>query len=165
MVDLELKSWKVADLLRTQSRIVEELRERKIVRSSNGPTGDYAEFLFCKSFGWTQVGNSAKGFDATDSQSNRYQIKGRRPTRYNRSRQVSVIRDLPSKPFEFLAGVLFAEDYSVAKAALVPFDTVRAESKQSDRVRGWIFHLKDSIWDSPGVRDVTSELVKTAKSL
>ena len=36
----------------------DELRTRGITRSSNNPTGDLAEDLFCKAFGWKQVGNS-----------------------------------------------------------------------------------------------------------
>ena len=49
--------------------ILEELRLRKIERSSNGPVGDYAEYLFAKAFEWELVGNSQKGYDAKDRNS------------------------------------------------------------------------------------------------
>ncbi len=50
----------------------------------------------------------------------RYQIKGRRITRDNPSRQLSALRDLAKDNFDFLAGVLFAEDFGVIRAAIIP---------------------------------------------
>ncbi len=41
----------------------------------NSPISDYTEVLFCQAFGWTRAGNSAAGFDATDPERQRYQIK------------------------------------------------------------------------------------------
>ncbi|QGY03599.1 hypothetical protein MMSR116_18175 [Methylobacterium mesophilicum SR1.6/6] len=55
-----VKARKVNELLELHGAVIEELRERKIVRSANGPIGDYAEFLFAKAFGWTLVNNSKK---------------------------------------------------------------------------------------------------------
>lgn len=46
------------ELLLLHGRIAEELRRRGITRTSNNPTGDLAEFLFCKAFGWRQHHNS-----------------------------------------------------------------------------------------------------------
>lgn len=56
--------------------------------------------------------------DATDGTNVRYQIKGRRPTKLGKSRQLGVLRDLPEHHFDFLAAVLFHEDYRVMRAAL-----------------------------------------------
>lgn len=107
-------------LLALHAQVADELRSRGITRSSNNPTGDLAEYLFCKSFGWTQSGNSNRSIDAVDSGGVRYQIKGRRITRFNNSRQLSAIRDLAGAHFDFLAGILFNEDYTVMKAAIIP---------------------------------------------
>lgn len=63
------------ELLRAHGAILDELRRREIVRSTNSPISDYAEVLFCRAFGWTREGNSAAGFDATDVEGQRYQIK------------------------------------------------------------------------------------------
>jgi hypothetical protein len=52
------------DLLQLHARIGEELRARGIIRSANNPTGDLAEHLFCKAFGWKQSGNSNPNIDA-----------------------------------------------------------------------------------------------------
>lgn len=73
-----LSSKSITELLALHSAIMEELRARKVLRSANNPTGDLAEFLFCAAFHWAQENNSARGFDATDDDGTRYQIKGRR---------------------------------------------------------------------------------------
>lgn len=74
---MDLKKYTVAELLETHTAVLNELRDREILRTANNPTGDYAEWLFCEAFGWDQAANSVKGFDATDAEGIRYQIKGR----------------------------------------------------------------------------------------
>src|SRR5664280_580678 len=102
-------------LLALHATLGDERRARGITRSANNPAGDLAEYLFCKAFGWNQAGNSHANVDAVGSDGTRYQIKGRRMTRFNSSRQLSAIRDLAGGHFDFLAGVLFNEDYSVKR--------------------------------------------------
>lgn len=79
-------------LLALHAQVADELRARGITRSANNPTGDLAEYLFCKAFGWKQADHSSANADATGSDGTRYQIKGRRITRQNGSRQLSAIR-------------------------------------------------------------------------
>jgi len=78
-------------LLVLHSEVADELRKRGITRSSNNPTGDLAEYLFCKAFGWKQASNSQANVDAIGPDETRYRIKGRRVTRFNKSRQLSAI--------------------------------------------------------------------------
>lgn len=156
---------KVNELLALHGAVLDELRERKIVRSSNGPAGDYAELLFSRAFAWDLEGNSASGHDAKDRDGRRYQIKSRRITRHSKSRQLSFIRRLPDKRFDFLAGVLFNGDYSVFRAAIVPHSLLEPRCRFSKHVNGWIFKLEDDVWDMPGVHNVTDELKATAASL
>jgi hypothetical protein len=78
----------ISELLALYVAVMEELRERDVLRSANNPTGDFAEYLFCRAFGWTQEDNSAAAFDATGDDGVRYQIKGRGLYRRNRSRQL-----------------------------------------------------------------------------
>lgn len=146
------------DLLRLHASIGEELRERGIVRSSNNPVGDFAEYLFCKAFGWSPAGNSNKGSDALCSDGKLYQVKSRRPTRHNPSRQLSAMRELDKGGFDFLAGVIFAEDYTVARAAIIPHQAVLANSAFVARTNSWKFHLRDCVWEWPSVQDVTAKL-------
>lgn len=155
---MELKRLSPLELLRIHVAIEEELRERGIVRSSNNPVGDFAEYLFCKAFGWKQAGNSAKSADALCSTGKLYQVKSRRPTRHNSSRQLSAIRDLDKGGFDYLAGIIFSEDYSVARAAIIPYDLVLANASYVERTNSWKFYLRDSVWDWPGVEDVTPQV-------
>jgi len=111
---MDISTLKPAELLALHSRIGAELQSRGITRTCNNPTGDLAEYLFFKAFGWVQSSNSHPNTDAIAADGKRYQIKARRITK-NKSRQLSAIRDLNGAHFDFLAGVLFAEDYSVMR--------------------------------------------------
>jgi hypothetical protein len=146
------------ELLALHAQLAEELRTRGITRSSNNPTGDLAEYLFCHAFGWEQAGNANANVDAIGHDGTRYQIKGRRVTRHNKSRQLSAIRDLGGAHFDFLAGVLFSEDYSVMRAAIIPRAVAVERASFVERTNSHRFLLRDDVWDAPDVRDVTAEL-------
>jgi hypothetical protein len=158
-----IRSASVNGLLELYAAILDELRERKIVRSSNAPLGDYTELLFSMAFGWKLEENAASGHDATDNEGLRYQIKGRRLTA--KSRQLGFIRDLPGKKFDFLAAALFNPDFSVTRAALIPHALIEPRSRHSRNVNAWIFKLDDGVWALPEVRDVTNELRAAAVTL
>jgi hypothetical protein len=147
-----------AELLKLHAQVADELWARGITRSANNPTGDLAEFLFCRAFGWQQRGNSNANIDAIGADGFRYQIKGRRMTRHNGSRQLSAIRDLAGSHFDFLAGVLFAEDYTVLRAAIIPRTLITERAAFVARTNSHKFMLRDDVWDAPGVRDVTDQL-------
>jgi hypothetical protein len=156
--DFDLSRHSAAQMLLLHGQIAEELRARGITRTSNNPTGDLAEFIFCKAFNWTQAVNSKSNIDAVDAAHLRYQIKGRRITRHNGSRQLGAIRDLDGAHFDFLAGVVFSEAYGVLKAALIPPAVVTARATFVPRTNSHKFILHDDVWSAPGVRDVTAEL-------
>ncbi|RWQ56991.1 MAG: hypothetical protein EOS83_14280 [Mesorhizobium sp.] len=153
-----MKSLSVVELLVFHAQIGEELRDRGVVRSANNPTGDLAEYLFCRAFGWRQAPNSERGYDAIGTDGTRYQIKGRRIHRRNKSRQLSAIRDIEGGHFDVLAGVLFDDDFNVVKAALVPAAFVVDRSAYIARTNSNRFMLRDDVWNATGVRDVTAEI-------
>ena len=154
----DLTQLSPAALLALHAKISEELRKRGITRSSNNPVGDLAEHLFCKAFGWDQASNSNANLDAIGPDGKTYQIKGRRITHHNNSRQLSAIRELKGKNFDFLAGVLFEEDYSILRAAIIPHAIVMANSTYVERTNSHRFLLRDEIWEEHGVKDVTNQL-------
>ena len=156
--NMNLAALSPPELLALHATLGDELRKRGITRSSNNPTGDLAEYLFCKAFGWKQAGNSHANVDAIASDGTRYQIKGRRITQYNNSRQLSAIRDLGGAHFDFLAGVLFSEDYAVMRAALIPHAVAIGRATFVERTNSHRFLLREDIWNALGVRDVTAEL-------
>lgn len=155
-----VKYLSIAELLILHVQIGEELRQRGVVRSANNPTGDLAEYLFCSAFGWQQAPNSERGYDAIGEDGTLYQIKGRRIHRRNKSRQLSAIRDINSRHFDVLAGVLFDDDFNVIKAALIPIEVVVERSTFIAHTNSNKFFLKDDVWNAPGVRDVTAEIAK-----
>lgn len=148
------------ELLRLHVKVGDELRKLKITRSSNNPTGDFAEYIFWKAFGWQLTGNSNPHFDALGADGTRYQIKGRRVTRENKSRQLSAIRELGGSNFDFLAAVLFDHDFGIMRAAIIPVDVVKRRSSFVERTNSHTFLLRDEVWGDPGVQDVTEALRK-----
>lgn len=160
----DLQSLSVPDLLALFSGIVEELRQRKVTRTSNNPVADYAEYLCEKALLLRRAENSTKGFDAIDANGARYQIKGRRLTKHSSSRQLGVLRELDAMPFDFLAGILFREDFQVLKACLLPVSQVRDHSEYIERTNSWRFILRDNVWSLPGAIDISSKLAAAQKN-
>src|SRR6266508_5786826 len=105
----ELRHLTDTELYELWSRTMRELRSRKLVRSNNNPVADIAERLAADRVGATLVGQSQAGYDAIGPDGTRYQIKSRRLTPENPSRQLSPIRNLDRQQFDYLMVVLFDE--------------------------------------------------------
>lgn len=142
-------------LFEDYSAIMVELRRREVIRSTNNPVADYAEFLICQALGLRRAPKSTKGYDATDKRGRRYEIKARRLTKENPSRQLSAIRDMDGAHFDFLAIVLFAPDFSVTHAFVIPAVQVRAAAQYRSHVNAWILHARDALLQDRGVKDIT----------
>ena len=157
---MDLSTLSPINLLRLNADTLLELQRQGVLRTSNAPLGDYAEWLFCRAVGWNVADNSAKDFDAIDERGTRYQIKARRLVKPSTSRQLGAIRRLNEGNFDVLAAVLFDADFTVMRAALVPHSVVLEDAKWVEATNSWRFMLRDSVWDWEGVRDVTGELRK-----
>lgn len=153
-----LEDWPTNELLALHGRVLDQLLGRGVLRTANNPVGDYAEWLVAAALDLTLVRNSSAHYDATDQSGRRFQIKGRRITGVKASRQLSVIRNLDSDPFDYLAGVLFHSDLTLFRACLVPVDVVRARASYRPYVNGWCFFLNDDVWTAKGVEDLTERL-------
>lgn len=154
---LDLSKLAAGEMLALYADLIEELRDREVLRSTNNPVADYSELLFCRAFGWHREGNSKKGYDAMCKNGLRYQIKSRRPTRRNKSRQVSALRGLDGGRFDMLAGVVYNPDFTVARAIILPH-TVVLERATYVEDWGWRFILRDELWSLPEALDVTQQL-------
>ena len=150
----------VADLLALYARLMDELRDAGVVRSTNNPVSDYTELLVCTALGLTRLGNSSAGADAVDASEHRFQIKGRRLTAANASTELSAIRRLDSSPFDSLIGVIYRPDFTVDYAARIPLAVVRERSTFKSHTNAHCFHLKRSVLDDPRVVDITESLAK-----
>jgi hypothetical protein len=160
-----IRNCTVSELLALHAATLDELRQREVVRSANGPGGDYAELLFTRAFGWDRVENSTAGYDAVDWSKRRYQIKSRRLTDVKTSRQLSALRRLPDQDFDYLAAVLFEKDYKISKAVMIPHGTVLNRAKFREHTNSWTFFLDDNVWALPDVQDVTADLRRVAAVL
>lgn len=150
-------------LLRLHASALVELRRRGTVRTINNPVADYAETLFCRAFGWRQAPNSERNVDAYGSDGKRYQIKARRLTQRNPSRQLGALRNLDEGMFDILAAVLFQEDFRLVRAALIPHELVLDKSRYQKHGNSWRFMLMDNIWQCEGVEDVTLQIAGEMK--
>jgi len=154
----------VAELVRSYGHLLDELRQRGVLRTGNSPVGDYAEHLFARAFGWTLAGNSTGGHDAVDDAGLRYQIKARRLASIRTSRQLGALRGLDAAPFDHLAATLFDTDLTVLRAVIVPLSIVKQHSVFVPHTNSWRLMLSDTVASLSGVRDVTAIVRTTARS-
>ncbi len=148
----------INELLSAHGSVLDELKHRGVIRSKNNPTGDYAEWLFSTKLGLTLEPQANGGFDATDSQRVRYQIKSRRVTPDNPSTQLGVIRNLDKNDFDFLLAVVFDADWQVLRAAKISHKVVGTLATFRSHQNGHIMHLRPTVFDVPEVEDITKVL-------
>jgi hypothetical protein len=154
----DLNGLKNYELLRLYTDLLKELANRKIVRSTNNPVAGVAEYLVVNALGLKRAPQSNKGYNATDKQNRRYEIKSRRLTQHNPSRMLSAIRECELGHFDYLAGVLFNEDFTLYKACLLPHAIVLRNSVFRKHVNAHILELDDTLWSCEGVVDITDKL-------
>jgi hypothetical protein len=130
----------VSGLLALNRATLRELRTRKVVRSSNAPTGDYAEWLVQQLTGGVLAPQSQKSWDVETADGGRVQVKARALTPENASRQLSPIR---SWGFDQLAVVLFDDSFSVLRVVFIDCDHARQQGVWRAYVRGWILIARD----------------------
>ena len=162
---LILNNESTESLLRLYSDVPEELKRRGLLRSNNNPANDYSETIAVRALKLTLADKSQKGHDATDAEGLRYQIKSRRLTSDNGSRELGILRDFATRPFDRLVGVLFDVQFRVFRACIVPFEVVQSRVAYNKYANGHKYHLRDEVWSKPGVVDVTTLFIATAAEL
>ena len=161
----QLKKLSSLEILRLHAALIDELSTREVVRSKNNPIADYAEYLVGNALSLELETESNKGFDAKDTKTGtRYEIKCRRENPDRKTSLTSPIRDLDSEHFDELIIVLFAEDYTVKKAIQLPRRLVKQVGKHREHVNGWVIPLRDSLWTTPGLTDITETLQQSQGS-
>ena len=154
----ELRTASVSQLLQSFAAILEELRDRGVVRSRNNPIADYTEWLVARQLGLQLEGNSNRGYDAESPQGLRYQIKGRRLSTPKSSRQLSFFRNLGGHEFDYLIAVLFDHNFGVMEAYRIPHSVVEGHARYSERVKCHLLRLRGDILTVPEVEDITEIL-------
>lgn len=160
MIDLQKLENK--KLLRLYGTLMEELRKRKLIRSSNNPVSDYAEKVVCDKLKLSLMGKSSKGYDAIDENTGiRYQIKARRLTSHNRSRQLGVIRNLDQRLFDFLIAVIFNESFEPVEIWKIPRETIPKYARYDKHQNGHILILRGRILEDETVTCISKRTKKT----
>lgn len=154
-----LTSLSDLELLSLHSEILIELRSRGVIRTKNNPVGDYAEWLVSKALGMTLLSNSSAGADAIDTDNKKVQIKARRVTPDNPSRQLSALRNYEAADFDYLIAVIFDETYNVLDAYKIPHEVIRDYARHSDYVNAHIVNLKGAILTDPRVISIKEDLI------
>lgn len=147
------------ELLQLQASATNELKARGVVRTQNNPLGDYTEWLVAKTLGLELQTNSKSGYDGVDKDGLRIQIKGRRVTPSNNSRQLSAIRKYADKDFDILAAVIFDENFNVIEALLIPHEVVGEYATYRQHVNAHILIL-----NGPVLLDSRIQSIKNALS-
>jgi hypothetical protein len=157
---MNLSKFTAIELLQLNSSILVQLKKLEIIRTSNNPVADYAEWLIARSYNLELMPNSFSSYDAIDPSTNkRYQIKSRRFNEHNRSYQLGVIRGLAAKKFDFLAAIIFNEDYTIKEAYMIPHHIIEKYSRFSKLQNGHILVLRGILQDKR-IEEITLKLKK-----
>jgi len=129
----DVKSLDETELLGLYAEVLREMKERGMIRTANAIPGDLGErFVKCR-LGLDLVPNSIKGYDATDGNGTKYQIKTRRITPTNPSRQLGGFRDLSSMLFDYCIVVILQEDFTPTELWRVPYQVIAKYAKDTTR--------------------------------
>jgi len=134
-----------ADLLALWSSVMQELRQRGVIRSSNNPIGDYGERLVADRLGLTLNTNSTAAYDAVAPDGTRYQIKSRRLLTPRASRQLGAVRNLEKDGFDHLIVVLLGPTFQLLELWRLPIDLVREHAVFRAHVNAHILQAQGAV--------------------
>lgn len=149
---MHLKDMEVKELLQLQASITNELINRNVVRTQNNPLGDYTEWLVAKALDLELESNSKVGYDGISKSGIRIQIKGRRVTPKNDSRQLSAIRKYNEHDFDELVAVIYNEKFDIIEALQIPHEVIGKYASYRKHVNAHILILKGLILTDPKVK-------------
>jgi hypothetical protein len=119
-----------------------EMRRRDLIRSSNNPTGDYAEVLVARVLGVEPVGGPERGYDVISPPGVRIQVKSRRAAADGRVRgRFTPIRDIDAHRFDELVAIVFNHDFTVREAWRMPWAAVSEHAVFVPHVRGSVLPM------------------------
>jgi hypothetical protein len=146
------------ELLRLWNGIATVLRERRVCRTKN-IVSDVAERVAAQKLGLTLAANSTRGYDAVAANGDRYQIKARLWTAWNKSAQLGDLQDLhDGDPFDYLIAVMFSDDFPRVHAAYrIPLAVVRQFARKKGKRD--VLIAKGKVLSAAGVENITGTLL------
>jgi hypothetical protein len=147
MTDIDLQKLKDAELIELYGAVMEELRERDIVRSANNPIADIAERLIADYYEVDPEPPNSKTYDIVTKDGTTIQVKALRRTKSSR-RNLSPLRSLD---FDYLAAVIFKADMQPLEALLIPVEAVREHVRWSKTWNAQCLSITTHLRDDPRV--------------
>jgi hypothetical protein len=133
----------VRELLATHEAVLTTLRTRGVVRTSDAPAGQYAEWLALQVFGGTLAPNATKSHDLTTPDGTRVQVKCRVLRNGDAGeRQLSPFR---SVDFDEALIIFFDATYEVQRAALLTAEQVLRLARWQPHVNGRVLIARDAV--------------------
>ncbi|HEY0071017.1 MAG TPA: hypothetical protein VGE04_13705 [Chloroflexia bacterium] len=157
----QLEGLPVSELLRRYGQIIDELKRRGVTRTANNPSGDYAEWLVARNLNLELLGNSNAGYDAIGPDHVKYQIKSRRVTPENKSRELGAIRGLDKQDFDYLVAVMFNADFTLDKVVKIPHAVIGEYARFTEHTNAHKLLLRGALLADERVQDITSLMVVT----
>ncbi|RYD57916.1 MAG: hypothetical protein EOP56_06485 [Sphingobacteriales bacterium] len=154
----ELEKMTVKELMNYNSKIMDELKSRNVIRTRNNPIADYCEWLVSQKFNWNLENSSTEGYDVCDDDGLRVQVKCRTLKNGRGTRQLGVIRKLNDDTFDYLIAILFDEKTEVIKAYKIRKDLITDYARFSQHQNGHILSLKGGILNDNRLEDITLSL-------
>ena len=154
---MNLGELKPIELLRLQANATTELKRREIVRTNNNPLGDYTEWLVASVMDLKLASNSKAGYDAISDKGVKFQIKGRRVTPENPSRQLSAIRNYAEKDFDWLIAVIFDKDFNVLNVYLTSHEVIGDYYPHRNHVNARVVVMSGAIIQDERVMEITEQ--------
>lgn len=144
MPDIDLNKMSIGELLGLSREVLAELRERKVLRTANAPTGDYAEWLVQRATRGKLEPNSKSSWDLETSDGERLQVKARVVVnpRDRGQRQLSPFR---SWDFNAAVIVLFDDEFEVWKAAWLSVAKLKQCARYAKHINGNLVFATDEL--------------------
>lgn len=154
----DLARMGVRSLLRFYGQILQELRDREILTTRDGPIGGYGEWLVARVFSGTRQGNSNKSVDVIASDGTRLQVKTRWLPLERDSRQLGAIRNLESGGFDYIVAVLLDREFEVAEAYQIPHAAVARFATRAEQTNSYRLVLTPKVCRDNECRDITEKI-------
>jgi len=153
-----LKQMSAKKLLRLYKEILRHLEEREICMTKDSPVGGYGEWLVARAFGGKRLGHSNKSVDVLTLNGIRLQVKTRWLPLERDSRQLSAIRNLDERGFDYLVAVLLDKNFDVMEAYQIPHAAVARLATRSEHTNSHRLVLTPKVCRDGKCRDITEKI-------
>ncbi len=118
------ENYEVKKLLIAYRDIVNKLRSMGVIKTTK-VVSDYGEYIAAEKLNLKRATSSSnKGYDATDEQGRKYEIKTRKATAWNKPTIFPVNED-QLKSADFIIYVEFDDDWNLVKLLKIPTSEVQ----------------------------------------